>query len=327
MIGRRRVLAAGVAAILASPLLAQQQKVWRIGLLMGRSRPANLETDFYGAFPRGMRALGYVEGKNVRYEWRFADGKLAPLPRLADELVRLDVDVIVTSGTAAPRAAQRATATIPIVMAGVSDPIGQGFVKSLARPGGNITGITNLSVDMSPKQLELLTRTVPKASKIALLRNPGSPASEGAFESLRTATRGTGVELTAVDARTSEEMARAFSAMSQQGAQALIVAADPYFIIQRRLIAELAAKARLPAIYSLREHAQAGGLMSYGSSRATIFERAATFVDKILKGAKPTDLPIEQPTKFELIINLKAAKALGLRFPREVMTLADEVIR
>ena len=310
------------------PSFSQQQtKIWRIGLLMGRSRPASLDNDYYGAFPKGMRALGYVEGKNVRYEWRFADGKMESLPELANELVQLKVDVIVTAGTAPARAAQRATRTIPIVMASVGDPLAGGFVARLARPGGNATGLTNLSVDVSPKLLELLTKTVPKISRVALLLNPGSPIGEAILESLRAAAQEARVEVTGVNARTSEEIQRAFSIMVQNGAEALVVAADPYLIQQRRQIAELAAKSSLPAIYGLREYAEAGGLMSYGPNRADIYRRAATYVDKILKGAKPGDLPIEQPTKFELVINLKAAKALGLKFPREVMTLADEVIQ
>ena len=304
-----------------------KNKVWRIGLLMGRSRPANLEVDYYGAFPKGMRALGYIEGKNVHYEWRFADGKMESLPALAGELVRLKVDVIVTGGTAPARAAQRATSTIPIVMSSVGDPLSGGLVANLARPGGNITGLTNLAVDVSPKLLELLTSTVPKVSKIAVLLNPGTPTSDSIVEGLQVAARGKGVEVTVVTAATSEEIQRAFSLMGQQGAHALVVVADPYLIQQRRQIAALATQNRLPAIYGLREHAEAGGLMSYGPNRAEIYGRAAIYVDKILKGTKPGDLPIEQPTKFELVINLKAAEALGLKFPQAVTALADEVIQ
>jgi len=314
--------------MLASPLLAQQSsKIWRIGVLMGRSRPANLEKDYYGAFPRAMRALGYVEGKSVHYQWRFADGKLESLAGLADELVRLKVDVIVTGGTAPAHAAHRATRTIPIVMAGVADPLAGGLVASFARPGGNATGLTTLNVDVSPKLLELLTKTAPKASTIVVLLNPSSPTSNAIFEGLRAAAHGTRVKLSAVNARTAEEIQRAFSAMAQEGAEAVVVAPDPYFIQQRRQIAEFAAKNRLPGIYGLREHPEAGGLMSYGPNRHEIYGRAAIYVDKILKGAKPADLPIEQPTKFELVLNLKAAKALGLTFPPEVTTLADAVIR
>ena len=286
-----------------------------------------MEKDSYGAFPKAMHALGYVEGKNVHYEWRFADGKIESLAGLASELVRLKVDVIVTGGTAPARAAHRATKTIPIVMASVADPVGGGLVTNLARPGGNATGLTNVNVEVSPKLLELLTRTVPRVSRIAVLLNPGSPTSEGIFEGLRTAARGMRVDVSAWNARTSDEIEGAFAQILQRGAEALVVVADPYFIQQRRQIAELALKSRLPAIYGLREHVEAGGLMSYGPNRHEIFGRAATYVDKILKGTRPGDLPIEQPTKFDLVINLKAAKALGLKLPRDVMTLADELIQ
>jgi len=322
------VLVAGLAAIVVQPLLAQQQsKVWRIGLLMGRSRPANLEADYYGAFPRAMRGLGYVEGRNVHYEWRFADGKMEALAGLASELVRLKVDVIVTGGTAPASAAHRATKTIPIVMASVGDPLAGGLVANLARPGGNTTGLTNLNVDVSPKLLELLTKTVPKVSKVAVLLNPANPTSEAIFQGLQGAARGMRIEVTAANARTSEEIQSAFSQIRQQRAEALVVVADPYLIQQRRQIAELALKNRLPAIYGLREHVEAGGLMSYGPNRHEIYGRAATYVDKILKGTKPDDLPIEQPTKFELVLNLKAARALGLKFPPDVATLAEAVIQ
>lgn len=326
MVARRRVLIAGLG-LLASPALAQATRVWHIGLLMPRSRPASMETDYYGAFPRAMRVLGYVEGKNVRYEWRFADGKMEALPGFARELVQLEVDVIVTAGAAPARAAQRATRTIPIVMASVGDPFAVESVASLARPGSNVTGLTTLAADIGPKMLELLTKTVPKVSKVAALLNPASPMIQTASESLREAAQKSGVEVTLVNARTSEDIQRAFSMIGREGAKGLIVLADPYLIQQRRQIAELAAKNRLPAIYGLREHAEAGGLMSYGPNRAELYGRAATYVDRILKGSKPGELPIEQPTKFDFVINLKAAKALGLKFPREVTTLADEVIR
>jgi putative tryptophan/tyrosine transport system substrate-binding protein len=328
VIARRRVLVAGLAAVLASPLLAQQQsRVWRIGLLMGRSRPPNLEADYYGAFPTAMRGLGYVEGRNIRYEWRFAAGNMEALAGLASELVRLQVDVIVTGGTAPAHAAHRATKTIPIVMASVGNPLSGGLVTNLARPGGNTTGVTNLNADVSPKLLELLSKTVPKVSRIAVLLNPGNPTSAGIFQGLQSAARGMRIEVTAANARTAEEIQGVFSQAREQGAQALVVVADPYLIQQRRQIAELAVESKLPAIYGLREHVEAGGLMSYGPNRREIYARAATYVDRILKGAKPGELPIEQPTKFELVLNVGAAKALGLKFPPEVTTLADAVIR
>lgn len=276
----RRDTVLALLALHAAPFssFAQQQtKVWRIGLLMGRSRPASLETDFYGAFPKAMRELGYIEGKNVQYEWRFADGKVDPLAGLAAELVRLKVDVIVTGGISAVRAAQQATRTIPIVMASAPDPMGSGLVASLARPGGNITGLSNVAVDVSPKLLEMLLVTTPNVTRIAVLRNPNNPASEAISQNLRTAAQITGRQLSVVDARTPTEIERAFSAMTQQRAEALIVANDNFFIQQRHQIGDLAAKFRLPAIYSLREHAEAGGLMSYGANRAEFYARAATY--------------------------------------------------
>lgn len=279
----------------------------------------------YGAFPRGLRELGYVEGKNLLIEFRWAD-KMELLPVFAAELVQLKVDVIVSIGTPATRAAQKATATIPIVFGSSGDPVGTGLVKSLARPGGNITGLSNLSADIAPKRLEMLLTIVPKLSRVAVLVNPSNPANIKNLEGLEAAGQKRGVKILRADARTPQEIDDAFSLIRQQNAGALVVSLEPLFQQQKSQIAELTAKHRLPSMAAYREYAEAGGLMSYGSNLTEIFQRTATYVDKILKGAKPADLPVEQPTKFELVINRKTAKALGLTIPQSLLISADKVI-
>lgn len=329
MNNRRKFLFALGAGALAAPLssFAQQQgKVWRVGFLAHRSRPASLDSDFYGAFPRGLRELGYVEGKNLVIEWRFADGKVERLPDLAAELVRLKVDVIVTSSTPTTSAAQKATTMIPIVMGPVADPVGSGFVKSLARPEGNITGLTNILVDISPKHLEMLLSMVPKLTRVAVLINPDNSSNIPMLKSVQAAAQRTSVKILPVEARSPQEIESAFSTMARQNTGAGIVMLDPFFFQQRRQIAELARKHRLPSISATTEYAEAGGLMGYGPNLADIYRRAATYVDKIFKGAKPGDLPVEQPTKFELVINGKTAKALGLIIPQSLLISADKVI-
>jgi putative ABC transport system substrate-binding protein len=326
---RRKLLIALGAGLLAAPLtsFAQQQgKVWRIGILSPRSRPDSLDSDEYGAFPRGMRGLGYVEGKNLMIEWRFADGKYERLPGLAAELVQLKVDIIVTNGTPATSAAQNATATVPIVMGGVGDPVGSGFIKSLAHPGGNITGVSTVASDLSPKHLEMLLEIVPKLSRVAMLMNPDNTSHATRLKSVKAAAQRIGVTVLPVEARSPQEIETAFSKMTKETVGAVIVAADPFFNKQLRQITELAVKHRLPSISSNPLYVDAGGLMSYGQNRADIFRRAATYVDKILKAAKPADLPVEQPTNFELVINLKTAKALGIKIPNSVLLRADRVI-
>jgi len=287
-----------------------------------------LESDYtYGPFRRGMRELGYVEGKNLVIEWRSADGKFEYLPALAAELVQLKVDVIVTAGAAATSVAQKATTTIPIVMGATNDPVGGGFVMSLARPGGNITGLSLVSADVSPKHLEMLLSVVPKLSLVAVLLNPTNPGYSAILESAEAAARGTNVKILAVKAQTQQEIENAFSLMVRQNAGAIIIMADAFFNQQVRQIAELALKNRLPSISGGIGNAEAGGLLNYGMNVGDSYRRAATYVDKILKGAKPGDLPVEQPTKFELVINLKTAKALGLTIPKSVLLHADEVIQ
>ncbi len=329
MITRRKLLVALGASALAAPLFSfaqQQGKFWRVGFLVPRSRPTSLDSDMYGAFPRGMRELGYVEGKNLMIEWRFADGKVERLQGLAAELVRLKVDVIVAGGTQAVGAVQKATTTIPIVMGTVGDPVGSGFVKSLAQPGGNITGLSEVTVDISPKLLEILISMVPKLSRVAVLVNTTNSSHTTILKNVQSAGQQTSVKILPVDARIPQEIENAFSLMAKEHAGAVIVAIDGVFNQQMRQIAELAVKNRLPSAVAIRQYVEAGCLMSYGQNLADNYRRAATYVDKIFKGAKPADLPVEQPTRFELIVNLKTAKALGLTIPQSLLLRADEVI-
>ncbi len=318
-----------LAALGAAPLSSnaqQQGKVWRVGFLTQRRRPDSIDADFIGAFPRGMRELGYVEGRNLVIEWRF-DDKAERLPDLAAELVQLNVDVIVSGSSQAISAFQKATTTIPIVMATSGDPIGAGFVKSLARPGGNITGLSNLTSDIGIKQLELLLSMEPRLSRVAVLVNPVNPALATFLRNVQSAAQTGSVTVLPVEARTAQEIENAFPTMIQGNARAVIVATDALFVQNYRKIAELAAKYRLPSVSQVREYAEAGGLMSYGPNLAEQFRRAATYVDKIFKGAKPADLPVEQSTKFEFLINGKTAKALGLTIPSELLLRADRVIQ
>jgi putative ABC transport system substrate-binding protein len=325
----RRHTVLALLAVIAAPLAShaqQQGKIWRVGFLVPRRRPDSIDSDFLGAFPRGMHELGYVEGKNLVIEWRFADGKSERLSDLAAELVRLKVDVIVSASSQAIRALQKATTAIPIIMATSGDPIGSGFVKSLARPGGNITGLSNLTSEIGSKQLELLLRMVPELSRVAVLVNPVNPSLATFLNYVQAAARTVSVTVLPVEARTAQEIENAFPMMTQGNARAVIVATDGLFIQQYRKIAELAAKNRLPSVSQIREYVEAGGLMSYGPNLAEQIRRAATYVDKIFKGAKPGDLPVEQSTKFELLINGTTARALGLTISSELRLRADQVI-
>jgi putative ABC transport system substrate-binding protein len=305
----------------------EQGKIRRIGFLapLSRSTPSHPDI-YYDAFMQGMRELGYVEGRNLVIEWRFADGRFERLSGLAAELVRMNVDVIVTHSTPAIQALRRATSTVPIVFAVVFDPVGSGFAASLARPGGNITGLSVIDVDPSPKRLELLKTMLPALSRVAVLVNPGSSVHPAIVKSVQAAGQHAGMKVLPVDARTPEEIERGFATMSQERAEGVIIADDAFFRGRRQQIADLAAKNRMPAITPWREYVSAGGLMSYGQNIADSFRRAATYVDKILKGAKPGELPIEQPTRIHLAINRKTAKALGLTIPQELLLRADEVI-
>ncbi len=328
VIGLIAVLALGLS-LAPSPSHAQvgakqPTKVYRIGQLTpGHQSPS------WEAFRQGLRDLGYVEGQNLVIEYRNAERNLERLPDLAAELVRLQVDVIVAGGASAIRAAQHATRTIPIVMAGTSDAVAAGFVASLARPGGNITGLSDLSVELPGKRLELLKEAVPQSTRIAVLTS--SPANNPYYEtrmnSLTVAARALGLHLQVVELHRTDELDSAFAAMTREGADALIVLDYELLLGLYGRVADLAAKSRLPAMYSWRELVVTGGLMSYGPSQTDAHRRAATYVDKILRGAKPADLPVEQSTKFELVINLKTAKALDITIPPHLLMLADEVIR
>jgi putative ABC transport system substrate-binding protein len=318
-----------ILGLLCVSLAAEAQQpttVHRIGRLSPGPPPEpnpNLE-----AFRQGLHELGYIEGQNIVIEHRYAEGRLERLPDLAAELVRLKVDVIVAVASAATRAAQHATRTIPIVMAGGSDPVGDGLVASLARPGGNTTGSSNLTVELPGKRLELLKEAVPQRTRIAVLANPATPGYESAMNNLTVAARVLGLHLHVVELRRADELDAAFAAKTRAGADALIVAGEPLLLDSLRgRTVDLAAKHRLPAMYSWKELVVAGGLMSYGPSLPDMHRRLAVYVDKILKGAKPADLPVEQPMKFELVINLKAAKALGLTIPPTIHFQADEVLQ
>jgi putative tryptophan/tyrosine transport system substrate-binding protein len=320
-------------SLLTAPLAAeapQPTKVHRIGSLIAGFPPSEPDSrdPIVEDFRQGLRDLGYVEGQNIVIEYRYAEGRAEQLPDLAAELVRLKVDVIVAGGTAAIRAVQHATRTIPIVMAVAYDPVGEGLVASLARPGGNITGLSWLGAELPEKRLDLLKETVPQLSRIAVLANPANPAYEPQMNNLTGAARALGLQLQVMGVRRADELDTAFAVMSRAGADALIMLEDSLLLsgLRGRAV-DLAAKHRLPAMYGWRRHVDAGGLMSYGPSMRDMQRRAAVYVDKILKGTKPADLPVEQPTKFELVINLKTAKALGLTIPPTLLFQADEVIQ
>ena len=309
---------------LVAPLAVAQQPthMHRIGWLSAGERDP-----YEGVFLEGMRALGYVEGQNLVMEYRGAEGQYERLPALAAELVRLKVDVLLVVNTPAALAAKDATTTIPIVMAGVGDPVGSGLVASLARPGGNVTGLIALSTDLTGKQLEFLKDVLPTVSRVALLWNPANPAHALMVREADVAVRALGVQLHLVEAGSPDAFDSAFTAMTSAHADALLVMGDGMFFQHRRRLAELAATSRLPTMHNIRPFVEAGGLMAYGPSPLDIRRRAAVYVDKILKGAKPADLPVEQPTKVDLVINLKTAQVLGITIPPPLLMLADEVIR
>jgi putative ABC transport system substrate-binding protein len=301
----------------------QPTKVPRIGFLS--PGPSSSVTDLEG-FRRGLHDLGYVEGKNISIEYRFGEGKPERLPDLAAELVRSKVDIIVALGTATD-AVQKATQTIPVVMATSGDPVARRLVTSLARPGGNITGLNILGPELSGKWLELLKETIPGISRIAVLHNPSNPIGGLTLKEIQTAARALGLQLQVLEVRSANDIEPSFTAMKRERAGALIPLRDPVTLSEKTRILNLAAKDRLPTMYDDRDFVEPGGLMSYGVIRADLFRRAAIYVDKILKGAKPADLPVERPIKFELVINLKAAKQIGLTIPPNVLARADRVIK
>ena len=296
----------------------------RIGVLLAAFSPESKEAQ---AFRQGLRDAGYVEGRDVVIEWRSADGDYARLPALAADLVQRKVDVIFADTTLATRAVKRATSTIPIVFALPADPVGSGLVASLAHPGGNVTGLSTMLTDLAAKQLQLLQEAVPRLTRVAVLWNPDQLWHAKAIEELKAVAPSLSIQLMFVGARTPEEIGQAFSAISRTQAKALFLLEAPFFSSHRTTLLKLASKARLPGIYSERKWVDEGALMSYGATYVDQFRRAAGYVDKILKGAKPSDLPIEEPTKFELVVNLKTAKALGIAIPQSILLQADEVIR
>lgn len=326
---RKLVIALGASALTVpfGSFAQQQMKVRRVGFLAIRAVPPSPNPDpVYMAFVQGLRELGYAEGKNLEMVWRSSDGKNERLPKLAAELVQMKLDLIVATGSPALRAVQQATGTIPIVFVGVVDPVGLGFVASLSKPGKNITGASNLAGDLSTKSLEFLGAVVSKLSRVAVLVNPTNPTALLILKQVQVAAKPIRIGISVFEAASESEIDAAFAAIARTRPDGLIVAPDPFYVGQSRLIAELAAKIRLPAIYSFNSHTEAGGLMSYGENLAVNFLRGALYVDKILKGAKPADLPVEQPTKFELIINMKTAKTLGIKIPNSVLVRADRVI-
>jgi putative ABC transport system substrate-binding protein len=316
------IVAVGVGATVAAQ---QPTKLPRIAFLSAASISSVAAR--VDGFRQGLRELGYVEEKNIVIEWRHAEGKPDRVREFAAELVRLKVDVMVSAGPTVTRAAKEATSTIPIVMTQDPDPIGTGFVASLARPGGNITGLSSLSSELSGKQLELLKEAVPRLSRLAVLGSSTQPGNAQALRGVELTAGTFGVRFQYLDVLSSKDIEIAFRAASKGRAEAVLVLGGPVLNSHRTQIADLAAKNRLPAIYDRREYVEAGGFMSYATSITDLDRRAATYVDKILKGAKPANLPVEQPTKFELIINLKAAKQIGLIIPPNVLARADRVIR
>jgi ABC-type uncharacterized transport system substrate-binding protein len=329
---RRAFISALASGLLAAPLVAEAQPARRrvplVGLLQQGhpSDPMRLRTA--DALRQGLREHGhYVEGQNIAIEYRYGD--VDALQSLANDLVRLNVDVIVAGGTPAAIAAKRATNTIPVVVANMADAVADRLVVSLARPGGNVTGNTFLGPELGPKRLQLLREVIPRVSRVAALQHPGvygERTMRDMLKELEKTARAIGVELQVVGANSPDDFENAFAEMGKGHAAALIVLPSPMFYTEHRLLVDLAAKHRLPAIYVFREAVDVGGLMAYGASIPDLFRRAATYIDKILKGAKPADLPVEQPTKFELVINLKTAKALGLTIPPSLLQRADQVI-
>ena len=310
---------------LASAQAQQPGRIPRIGFLLPYSPGTDVRVE---AFRQGLLELGYVEGQNVAIEYRWADGRFEQLPDLAADLVRLKVDVIVAVVTQASRAAKQATSEIPIVMVGVSDPVGSGLVASLARPGANITGTSSMTAEVVGKQLELLKETLHKISRVAVLWNPANPIFQAIQrKETEVAARALGMHLRILEARDPHDIERAFAAMASERPRALLVLGDPVFSSHRQRIADLAADGRLPAVSGTSEFVDAGGLMAYGPSFAAMYRRAAYYVVRILKRTKPADLPIEQPTKFELVINLKTAKQIGITIPPNILARADKVIR
>ena len=327
MNNRRKLLLAFAASALAAPSLAQQkEKVWRVGVLVQQAIEPPIDQGRFGHFLKGMRDLGYIEGKNLTIELRSAGGEAQRLPSLAGELVRINLDVIVTGSTPAARALQKVTSTIPVVLLSVGDPVGSGLVRSLARPGGNVTGLSNINLHLGAKFLEMLIGFIPGLVRVAVLVNPDNANGRLLLANVQAGATKTKVTVLQADARTPTEIEQAFSMMVREKAGAVIVAQDQSLLQHRRLIAELAMKHTLPSISGSSRYTEVGVLLSYGPNLDVTYRRAATYVDKIFKGAKPADLPVEQPMTFDMVVNRKTAKALGLAIPPEIMVQATRVI-
>ena len=326
--GRREALRFAIcAALLASARASAQPqgKVWRVGFLTPLRRSQAMPAR-YSAFLKGLRDLGYVEGRNLVIEWRYADDDIARLPALATDLVRANVDVLVAGGTPAARAAQRATSTVAIFMLGVGDPVGSGLAKSLARPGGNSTGISLTSPDLAGKWMELARSLVPSLSRVALLVNPTNPTRQATLDGVRGAGQSARVAVLPIEVRKAAELDDAFARVAQARAEAIMIQNEALFDEASRQIAHLAIRARIPTVTGRREFVEAGCLASYGSNLVQVYRHAASYVDRILKGAKPGEMPIEQPTSYEMAVNLATAKAIGLAVPREIVLRADRVV-
>jgi len=327
-VGLTVTLALGMLAAPSGSPAQQPAKVYRIGVLTNASPSSPEGSPLWGAFRQGLGERGWVEGRNLVMEYRLSQGRVERFPSLAAELLRLNVDLIVAVGTPGAFAAKQATGVIPIVMAYVIDPVEQGLVASLARPGGNVTGVTfTAGPEIVGKYLELLKEAVPKVSRVAVLVNPVGRQPAIYVREAQAAAQVLAVKLQLSEVRSPDELGGAFAAMTRGRANALLVLPHPMTFTHARRIADLAAKNRLPGVYGFRESVEAGGLMAYAADAPDMFRRAATYVDKILKGAKPADLPVEQPTKFGLVVNLKTAKALGLTIPQSVLFRADQVIQ
>jgi len=326
VIDRRAFLGSAAVVIIAASGMARPQpagKVYKVGCLFLRDGPSAVDE----AFRQALRELGYVEGRNLVIEYRWAAGKEERLPEMAAELVGRKVDIIVGAANPPILAAKRATSTIPIVMAVVSDPVDTGLVASLAHPGGNVTGLTLMTAELSGKRLQLMRELVPQATRIGVLTRIAAAPAPAFLERMRSAARQLGVQLLVQDVNVAEDLPGAFVAMQRERAQGLIVPISPFVSNNMMRVLELAAKHRLPTMYEVRRFVEVGGLVSYGPNTVEMYRRAAFYVDKILKGARPADLPVEQPTKYELVVNMKTAKALGLTIPQSVLLRADEVIQ
>lgn len=327
MNNRRNFLIALGAGAFPLPVLSQPAgKRWRIGFISGAARSPSIENSFIGGFLQGMRELGYVEGRDYAMEWRFAEAKPALYPQFAAELAKLNVDIFMLGTPQAVRAVQLAAPKTPIVLGISTDPVGSGLVASLAKPGGTVTGIASSLEDSTPKQLELLTAAVPNVARLGALVTTLSPSYDSVLKRMRAATQQAKLSLVTADARSADELDAAFASLAKARVQALMVMSDVLFNVHREKIAALAIRNKLPTMFGVREYVEAGGLMSYGESFREFFRRAATYVDKIIKGANPGDLPMEQPNRFYLTINRKTAQALGLKLPATLLARADEII-